>query len=211
MEPGNEAYRFDYLAELLAHLNFEAGRLVAEPAVHDFPDSPRVQVALGVALFGLERFAQAQEIFLGAAQRFPDAGLSLLYLTLAPETSNIPIPGAKQLLKTFHSRHPEQFLSPYLLGHMALFDSDPGSASQLLQESIRLDRNYPLAHLELGRCYADLGRYREAISEFRTAARLDPKQTEAWYRLALAYRRAGERKLAAEAELKFRNVEPTTG
>jgi tetratricopeptide (TPR) repeat protein len=51
MAPSNEEYRFDLVFQLVAHQNYDAATLVAQPAVHDFPKSLRLNLALGVAHF----------------------------------------------------------------------------------------------------------------------------------------------------------------
>lgn len=211
MEPTNEGNRFDYASELLAHLNFEAARLVAEPAVHDFPQSMRLNVALGVAIYGLERFELAQKTFLEVAHRFPDEDLPLLYVELCAEVSGIAVPEVRELLKAAYQRHPERFMAPYLLGRMALKDGDPDSAFPLLETSVKLRSDYALSHLELGLTLAQLGRTNEAIPQYQAALKIDAKNAETWYRLTLAYRKLGQTKLAADSEKEFRRVEATTG
>ncbi len=211
MEPANESYRFDYAAELLAHLNFEAARLVAQPAVHDFPQSARLRVALGVALLGLYRSNEAQSLFLETARAFPDSELALMYVTLSPETTAIPIPEAETLLRSYLQRHPNGFMPLQLLGHLKLSNDDAESALPLLKASVRANPNYAPAHLDLGKSFLEMGMTREAVGQFLESVRLDPAQTEGWYRLTLAYRKSGQKQLAGEAELKFHEREAVTG
>ncbi|MGA7411606.1 MAG: tetratricopeptide repeat protein [Bryobacteraceae bacterium] len=210
-EATNEGYRFDYVSELLAHRNFEAARLVAERAVYDFPESVRISVALGMALFGLSRFQEAQSLFLQTARRFPDAELPLISLILCAEVSEIALPESTELLNAFYRNHPTQFMAPYLLGRTALKNGDPASAATLLQVSIKLRSDYAPSHFELGRAQADLGQMNEAIDQYLAALKLDGDKTEIWYRLTLAYRKLGQSKLADKAEEEFRKVGAKTG
>ena len=211
MEPKNESYRFDYASELLAHLNFEAARLVAEPAVQEFPESVRMNVALGVAIFGLERFQEAQTLFIQAAHRFPDAELPLVYVSLCAEASDLGLSEKKQLLTSFYQRHPTRFMAAYLLGRAALNDDEPASAVRLLQTSIRLRADYAPARFQLGLALAQLGRTAAAVNEYLTALKLDRNNTETWYRLTLAYRKLGQTRLAKQAEQEFRKQGEATG
>jgi tetratricopeptide (TPR) repeat protein len=211
MEPANESYRFDYASELLAHLNFDAARLVAEPAVRDFPQSMRLNVALGVALYGLERFEVAQKMFLELARHFPDEDLPILYVELCAESTGGSLHEAKELLTASYQRHPDRFMAPYLLGRIALQDSDASSALPLLQTSVKLRSDYAPSRLELGLALAQLGRTDEAVAQYLAALKLDPHSTECWYRLTLAYRKLGKSALASEAEKHFRDAEAVSG
>lgn len=209
-EPANEDYRFDYTWELLEHRSFEPARLVAEPAVQDFPSSMRMKLALGVAWFGLERFREAQELFVATAKQFPDSDLPLNYVTLAPDTSELAIPETKALLTRQHERFPHRFLPLYLLGHVALRDGNATVAAELLQESVRLQPDHAQARYELGRAYAELRQFREAIVQYEVSVRLQPDFAEAWYRLYLAAHSSGDADRARRAEGMFRKLQQET-
>jgi tetratricopeptide (TPR) repeat protein len=209
-EPTNEDYRFDYMWELLEHRSFEPARLVAEPAVHDFPSSMRMKLALGVAWFGLQRFHEAQELFVATAKQFPDSDLPLYYVALAPDTSGVDIPETKALLTAQHERFPRRFLPLYLLGHAELREGDAQVAAELLQESTRLQPDHAQARYELGRAYAKLGRFHEAIAQYEVSVRLQPGLTEAWYHLYLAAHSSGDVDRARRAEAMFRKLQKQT-
>jgi len=209
-EPANEDYRFDYTWELLEHRSFEPARLVAEPAVHDFPSSMRMKLALGVAWFGLQRFREAQELFVATAKQFPDSDLPLYYVTLAPDTSEVAIPETKALLTAQHGRFPQRFLPLYLLGHVELRDGHAKLAVEFLQESVRLQKNHAPAHYELGRAYAELRQFPEAIAQYEASVRLQPDLAEAWYRLYLAAHSSGDAGRARRAEEMFRELQRKT-
>ena len=210
-EPTSEPYRFDYVSELLAHLNFEAARLIAEPAVHDFPDSMRLHVAWGVALYGLEKFETAQAMFLDLARRFPDQDLPILYVQLCAESSGIALPEAKELLQASYRRHPYRFMAPYLLGRIAMKDTYAATALPLLQNSVKLRSDYAASRLELGLALAQLDRTDEAVTQYLAALKLESRSAESWYLLTLAYRKLGKTELAASAEKEFRKMEAITG
>jgi tetratricopeptide (TPR) repeat protein len=209
-EPANEDYRFDYTWELLEHRSFEPARLVAEPAVHDFPSSMRMKLALGVAWFGLQRFREAQELFVATAKQFPDSDLPLYYVTLAPDTSELAIPETKALLTAQHLHFPHRFLPLYLLGHVELRDGNAMLAAEVLQESVRLQPNHAQARYELGRAYAELSRFHEAIAQYEASVHLQPDLAEAWYRLYLAAHSSGDADRATHAERMFRKLQQET-
>ena len=209
-EPANEDYRFDYTWELLEHRSFEPARLVAEPAVSDFPSSMRMKLALGVAWFGLQRFREAQELFVATAKQFPDSDLPLYYVTLAPDTSELAIPETRALLMAHHKRFPNRFLPLYLLGHVELRDGNAKLAAEVLQESVRLQPDHAQARYELGRAFAELRRFNEAIEQYEASVRLQPDLAEAWYRLYLAAHSSGDTDRATHAERMFRKLQQET-
>jgi tetratricopeptide (TPR) repeat protein len=199
MEPRNEDYRFDYILELLAHHNFDAAVLVAEPAVQDFSNSIRMRLALGVAYFGRGRFTESTQSFSETAKRFPEAELPLYFLALAADSTSTDLAETRGLLEAYRERHPEQYWPYYFLGRYALRTdassdqkADPDRAERLLKESLERGADFAEAHCELGNVFSTQKRWREAIEEYKKATHLNPKLSQAHYRMALAYRRIGD-------------------
>ncbi len=199
MEPTNEDYRLDFIHELLSHQNFDAAILVAQPAVHDFPQSQRLRLALGVAYFGRGQFSESLQCFLETAQKFPDVELPLYFLALAADATGKNLEETQPLLEAFLGRHPKQFWPYYFLGHFASrgalssqLAGDFQHALDLLSKSIALEPNYPDSHLELGNTYFQLKRWQEASEEYQKALRLNPNLAEAHYRLAQCYFHTGK-------------------
>ena len=58
---------------------------MAQAAVHDFPVSIRLPLALGIAYFGRGRQTEAVKTFSETCQRFPDADLPVYYLANATD------------------------------------------------------------------------------------------------------------------------------
>jgi tetratricopeptide (TPR) repeat protein len=199
MEPRNEDYRFDLVLELLAHHNFDAAALVAEPGARDFPDSMRLRLVLGVAYFGRGRFSESTQSFLETATRFPDLDLPLYFLALTTDSTGKNLEETRGMLEAYLERHPEQFWPYYFLGRCALRPdlsseqkADPDRAERLLKKSVERNANFPDAHYELGNVYSTEKRWSEAIEEYKKATHLNPKFSEAHYRLAQAYRHTGD-------------------
>jgi predicted Zn-dependent protease len=145
------------------------------------------------------------------AHRFPDEDLPILYVELYAESTGGSLAEAKELLTASYRRHPDRFMAPYLLGRIALQDSDASSALPLLQTSVKLRSGYAPSRLELGLALAQLGRTDEAVTQYLAALKLDPHSTESWYRLTLAYRQLGKPDLAAQAEKHFKEAEAVSG
>ena len=74
-------------------------------------------------------------------------------------------------------------------------------ARSLLERAIRLDPALGMAYLQLGIIYSDKKDFPRAISAYQKAIQASPGLEEAHYRMALLYRRTGE-KSKAEQELQ---------
>ena len=77
--------------------------------------------------------------------------------------------------------------------------SHPEAAGPLIERAIRIDPRLELPHLDLGILDADAGHQEEALREFQAAAKLNPSDVNAHYRLARLYQAMG-RKAEAKAE-----------
>jgi Flp pilus assembly protein TadD len=78
--------------------------------------------------------------------------------------------------------------------------NQPDEASPLLKQVVKADATNGIAHRDLGVIFADQGNKADAITEFRTAITINPKDVNAHYRLARLYRSMGR---ASEAKIEF--------
>src|SRR5262249_17524870 len=62
----------------------------------------------------------------------------------------------------------------------------------------KLDPTFADAHLQLGNLDSDQKKYAEAIPEYQSALKYNPKMADAHYRLGQAYVRTGEKQRAQE-------------
>jgi tetratricopeptide (TPR) repeat protein len=76
----------------------------------------------------------------------------------------------------------------------------PEAADPLIDHAIRIDPGLELPHLDRGIREADAGRREGALREFQTAARLNPEDVNAHYRLARLYQAMGRKD---EAKVEF--------
>jgi tetratricopeptide (TPR) repeat protein len=68
-----------------------------------------------------------------------------------------------------------------------------------IEEAIRVVPDYGPAHLSLGICYTDLGRYQKALKKFQEALKLDKNlAVDAHYNFGIVYSKLGEPKKAIE-------------
>ena len=88
-------------------------------------------------------------------------------------------------------------LAHYIVAVMNDLNGDTQAAVDEYQKSTRLDYQQHLPHLRLGAYYARLGRLQEAVSQLKTAIKLQPAVPQAHYLLALIYSSQKKYNLAA--------------
>lgn len=91
--------------------------------------------------------------------------------------------------------------------YLAFLDMCQGAYSQAeknLQYSLKLYSESPASYVLLGQVYENQGRHDKAIDVYSKAAELNPSSTEAWDRLANAYRAAGKNEEAARIQKEHR-------
>jgi tetratricopeptide (TPR) repeat protein len=71
-------------------------------------------------------------------------------------------------------------------------------AESLLARAVQLNRKHAAAYLELGIVHAEERDYGKAIADYQQAIQIDPRLEEAHFRLAQAYRQAGEAEKSKE-------------
>jgi len=155
--------------------------------------SAQLELALGVAYYGLRRFDEAAGAFLNTIAI--DADLERPYVFLGRFLGQIPdrLPEAIAVFARYQQSHPDR-AAGYLLHAKALnartLDTD--TARALLEKAIALDPRDASAHFEMGVALERLQRYEEAVPEFQRAADLDPQDSAAHYRLSRLYDRLGK-------------------
>jgi tetratricopeptide (TPR) repeat protein len=187
-------------AEAIAILSEARGRL---------KNSAQLELALGVAYYGLRRFDDAAGAFLRTIAIAPDVDQP--YTFLGRFLDQIPgrLPEVMQQFVNYERANPSKSLG-YLLHAKALNAQsiEPEAAQTLLQKAISLDDRDASAHFELGSVFDRTQRYQDAEREFQRAAGLDSVNPATHYRLARIYDRLGKTEAArAERELHTKLVE----
>jgi tetratricopeptide (TPR) repeat protein len=206
-QPGNDAASqraaelyFDAARKPLDAQKFTEAVTILEEGVARQPNSAQLELALGVAYYGLRRFDAAAEAFLRTIAISPDREQS--YLFLGKFLDQIPgrLPELTQRFAEYQAAHPTS-AAGYLL-HARALDAqslDPATALQLLDRSIAIDASDPAAHFERGIVLERLQRFSDAAAAFERSIELNPKDPATHYRLARVYDRLGKHD-AAQAE-----------
>jgi tetratricopeptide (TPR) repeat protein len=204
MDP-SESNLFDWASELLVHRTLEPSIEVFRQAAERYPQSSRLAVGLGMALYSLGKYDDAVVSLLRAADLSPSDVRIYPFLSRAYDSS----PGqADEVIKRFRrfaELQPRNGRALYYYA-MSLWKGkraqDPGldlhQIESLLTKSIELDPTLADAQLQLGNLYSDQSKYAEAIPHYKRSLELNSDLADAHYRLGQAYVRTGEKDQAQQ-------------
>jgi len=195
-----EALYFEAVQPLLQQQKFAEAIAILTKARERLKGSAQLELALGVAYYGMRRFDDAATAFLATIAIAPDTEQP--YVFLGKFLDQIPgrLPEVTKRFAAYERAHPANALG-YLLHAKALVAQsiEPETARKLLEKAISINDQEPSAHFELGAMFFRSQRFEDAAREFERSAALDPANPVTHYRLANVYSRLGKRE-AAQAE-----------
>lgn len=205
MDP-TEDNLFDWGSELLLHRTYEPAVDVFRAASQHYPQSPRLLIGLGMALYARGLYADSVNALLKAADLDPSDPRCYLFLSRAYQSSPGQADEVIQRFRRYAELQPENALAQYYYA-MSLWKGrqtdganlDVKKVEALLQKSIALNGSIAESHLQLGNLYSDEHRYAESIPEYVSALSLNPNLPDAHYRLGTDYVHLGQ-KDRAQAE-----------
>jgi tetratricopeptide (TPR) repeat protein len=191
---------FDAARPLLDQQKFtEAAGILKEGAAR-LPNSAQLELALGVADYGLRRFDDAADAFLRTIEIAPETEQPYSFLGRILDQIPSRLPQVTERFAEYEAAHPAS-AAGYLL-HAKALDAQslsPEMALRLLEKSIAMNAGDASAHFEMGTVLDRLQRFADAVAEFQRVAELAPLDAAAHYRLARDYDRIGKHE-AAQAE-----------
>ncbi len=204
MEP-SESNIFDWGCELLLHRTLEPAIEVFRQGAERYPDSPRMAIGLGMALYSLGKYDEAVK----AADLNPSDPRGYPFLSGAFDSSPSQAQEVIERFRRFAELQPKNGQAVYYYA-MSVWkgkrSQDPNldldQIEALLKKSIALDPRLAEAHFQLANLYSDQRKYSAAIPQYLQARELNPDLADVHYRLAQAYVRTGE-KDAAQEEFKI--------
>jgi tetratricopeptide (TPR) repeat protein len=204
MDP-SESNLFDWGSELLVHRTLDPAVNVFQSAAEHYPNSPRLAIGLGMALYSRGNYDAAVKALLRAADLNPADPRCYYFLSKAYDSSPSQADAVIQRFRRFVELQPQNGRAHYYYA-MSLWkgrraqDSnfDVRQIESLLKRSIALDPNLPEAHLQLGNLYSDQTKYAEAIPQYQRALTENPDLADAHYRLGQAYVHTGQKDAARE-------------
>lgn len=203
-----ESLYFEVVQPLLQQQKFDEAIAILTKATKQLPDSAQLELAIGVAFYGMRRFDDATTAFLRTIEIAPE--IERPYQFLGRFLGQIPgrLPEVMQQFVRYETAHPDRALG-YLLHGKALNaqSTDADAARKLLEKATALDEREPSGHFELGIVLERLQRYSDAARELARAAELNPADSSTHYRLSRVYERLGRHEEARiERELHAKLV-----
>jgi tetratricopeptide (TPR) repeat protein len=204
MEP-SESNLFDWGGELLLHRTLEPAIEVFREGTRRYPDSSRMAIGLGMALYSLGKYDEAVKSLLRATDLDPKDSRAYPFLSRAFDSSPIQAADVIERFRRFSDLQPKNGQAVYYYA-MSIWrgkrgqdpNLDLGQIETLLKKAIALEPGLAEAHLQLANLCSDQRKYSEAIPEYIRARELNPDLADAHYRLAQAYVHVGEKDLAQQ-------------
>jgi tetratricopeptide (TPR) repeat protein len=200
---------FDWGSELLLHRAVEPAIEVFSNGNRLFPRSIRMLVGLGASWDARGSYDRAAEFFCDASDLNPDDPTPYLFMGKMQAVESTQSDAIAERLARFTRLQPENALANYYYA-VSLWKrrkspedaADRSQVKSLLEKAVHLDPKLSPAYLQLGILYSDQKDFSKAISAYQQAIANAPGVEEAHYRLAQAYRQAGETS-QAQAELRL--------
>ena len=199
MDPSEENL-FAWGSEFLLHRTYEPAIEVFGKATERYPNSPRLFIGLGMALYSRGKYDDAVKALLAAADLNPADPRCYLFLSKAYDSSPNQAEEVIQRFRRFSELQPGNARALYYYA-LSLWKGkraeDPGfdlhQVESLLQKSVALDPKLAEAHVQLGNLYADQHEYAKSIPEYTRALELNPNLPDAHYRLGQDYVHLGQK------------------
>jgi tetratricopeptide (TPR) repeat protein len=206
LDPSEQNY-FEWGSELLLHRAVWQAAEVFRNGSRLYPKSSRMLSALGASLFAAALYDEAALRLCDASDLNPNEPEPYIFMGKIEKEAPTPSPCVEQKLARFLQKQPDSPLANYLYA-MAVWKRQEQRASQqdlqqvetLLTKTIKIDRNWVDAYLQLGILFSSQHHYEKAIGFYAQAIELDPQSGEGHYRLGMAYDRTAQ---PAKAKREF--------
>jgi len=207
LEPSEPNY-FAWGSELLLHRAIWQAQEVFESGLKAYPNSARIETALGTALFAEARYEDAALRLCAASDLDPRSPEPYLFMGRIGMVTPASVPCLEEKLARFVREQPENSQANYLYAMTILKRQEQAPdaqavarAEQLLNRAVQDDTQCADGYLELGILSSSRREFHQAIDLYVKAIAANPKLADAHYRLGVAYDRIGERE---KAKAEFR-------
>lgn len=204
-----ESNLFDWGAELLVHRAADPALEVLAKGNRLYPDSVRMLSGLGAAWYARGSFDEAAQRLCEASDLDPNDSNPYLLMGKMQAAETVPSEAIIERLGRFARLQPENALANYYyaVGLTKRRKSpedvaDLAKVKSLLEKAVHLDPKFGAGYLQLGVLYSEQKNFSNAIAAYHQAIEANPRLEEAHFRLAQAYRQAGET-VNAQAELQL--------
>ena len=193
LRPYEEIYYFELGQQLLRTQKFEAALATVEKGVKIFDKSAQLELARGVALYGLRRFPDAIDSFLRTIQLAPEVDQPYIFLGRMLDVAEDRTAAVTHALAAYEQTQPDRYISSFLYAKaLAAGGGNADQIESLLRKSIAFRNDFWESHFELGLALERRRVFDEAAKELERSIELDPNQPVPHYRLARVYDRLGK-------------------
>ena len=200
-----EDYYFQAAQSHLERQDFAGALETLAAGRKKFVASVQLELAAGVAYYGLRRFPEAIDAFLRTVELDRSIEQPYVFLGRMLDQAEARLPAITRVFAAFADRAPENYRSSFLYGKALALGDNPARAEALLRKSIAQNEGYWESHFELGLLLDRQRQYEPAAGEIHRAAELNPRDPVPHYHLARLYDRLGKsREAAAEREVHAR-------
>jgi tetratricopeptide (TPR) repeat protein len=202
MDP-SEPNIYQWGSELLLHQTLNPAIEVFSEGVKQYPNSPRLEVGLGLALYWRNDYDEAVKALVKATDLAPADPRPYYFLSKAYDRSRSQAEEVIKRFRRFAELQPDNSMAAYYYA-ISLWKGNQTESTgsqldrvaSLLKSSIVLDPTFAQAHLKLGNLYSQQRKFAEAVPEYQQALKLDAKLADAHYRLGQAYGHLDQKDLA---------------
>jgi tetratricopeptide (TPR) repeat protein len=194
----SESNLFDWGAELLLHGAVDPALEVFGKGNRLFPGSARMLIGQGVSSYARGSYDQAVKHLCAASDLNPSDPTPYLFLGKLQSADATPSPASVEKLERFARLQPDNAQASYFYA-LSLWNSRQGKddkiaaqVKSLLEKAVRLDSRLGAGFLQLGILEWEENNLPGALSSFQRAVDASPQLPQAHYRLAQAYRQAGD-------------------
>jgi len=207
----DEGSYFDLAQLYLKQQDFANALTALDAGRRIFDKSAQLELAAGVAYYGLRRFPEAIAAFLRTVAIDSSVEQPYLFLGRMLDQAEANLPRIHEVFAAFAQRAPDSYLSNFLYGKLLSLEGSK-EAGRYLRKSIQVNGQFWESHFELGALLDRRGEYVEAAQEIRRSTELNPEDAAAHYRLARLYDRLGKpAEAAAERQLHARLTSSASG
>ena len=193
MDP-TESNLFDWGGELLLHQTTNPAIEVFEQGLKRYPNSPRLAVGLGLALYLRGSYDEAVKALLRGADLDPSDPRAYFVLSKAYDRAPGQADEVVECFRRFAELRPGDAQAAFYYA-LSLWKGRRQETSQayldqvesLLKKALALNPSFPEAHLQLANLYSQRRKFAEAVPEYQQALRLSPNIPDAHFRLGQAY------------------------
>ena len=189
-----ESYYFELARLYLQHNNPADAVRILQGGEKIFARSAQLELALGVAYYGLRRFTDAADCFLRTIQFAPQTEQPYLFLSRMLDQVEDQLPQITLAYAAFLKAKPDSYLAHFLYAK-ALWaaNASPHQIEPLLRQSIALNNRFWESHYQLAELLERRHDFEEAAAEYRRAIELDAGNADLHYHLARIYDRLGDK------------------